>query len=228
MVQYPQYRREKNSLLRPAWRNKKLDRLTKTILFAVIVVVAGIVTVLIINLKRASAADSPATHNRAARMLRRFARSRGWKVIDTPVLETASGTFTTGHLLLCPYGAVAIGDLHRRGNYYGDLDGVNWVISTGDAEKMDYRTVVPSPYRDVLDFNRALRRQVEINKVYFTQYESLLACSKGAFVCITGSRDAVFTLRNLKKRLSGKKYAVGKADIEALAALPGLSSGKKK
>lgn len=185
-----------------------------------------IMAVILIRFLRANRAGSPATHNAVARMLGTFARQNGWRVLDRPELTNDDGTvITADHLLLCQYGALVVCDLHRKGSYYGDTDSGEWVISTGDEGKMDYRTPAVNQLARARDFEKALRRVMEKNKVYYVQSESYVARSEGAFVYITGTRGVVLSLADLKKLLRSAKYSTGKAQISAMLALPGLKEG---
>lgn len=167
---------------------------------------------------------SETTKKAVGRVLRSMAPLREWKVLDGVTLTDKKGEVTADHLVIGPFGLLALCDIHRQGGYYGELRDEEWVISTGGEDKVEtMRMRVPNPVKTGERFVAALRALLTKGEVYNVPVEALCPVTQGKIqVYVTGAGAAVVEAGKLRELLSRQKYQKDNGvDTEKVAALLG-------
>ena len=166
---------------------------------------------------------SERTKKEVARVLRSMAPLREWKVLDEVTVTDRKGkAHTVDHLVVGPFGVLALTDIHRRGGYYGELRDEEWVISTGGEDKVEtLRVKVPSPVKNNEGFVAAFRERLTAGKVYNIPVEALCPITQSQVeVFVTGAQDRVVPAGRLRGVLSRQKYQKDNGvDIEKVLSL---------
>lgn len=165
---------------------------------------------------------SETTKKAVGRVLRSMAPLREWKVLDGVTLTDKKGEVTADHLVIGPFGLLALCDIHRQGGYYGELRDEEWVISTGGEDKVEtLRVKVPSPVKNNEGFVAAFRERLTAGKVYNIPVEALCPITQSQVeVFVTGAQDQVVPSGKLREVLSRQKYQKDNGvDIEKVLSL---------
>lgn len=165
---------------------------------------------------------SETTKKEISRVLRTMAPLREWKVLDGVTLSDKEGQVTADHLVIGPFGVLALTDIHRQGGYYGDLRDAEWVISTGGEDKPEtLRMRVPSPVKNNQRFVAALRTVLTKAEVYNIQVDALCPVTQTRIeVYVTGANNLVVGVGKLRETLNRQKFQKDNGvDIDQLAAL---------
>lgn len=165
---------------------------------------------------------SETTKKEISRILRTMAPLREWKVLDGVTLSDKEGEVTADHLVIGPFGVLALSDIHRQGGYYGELRDEEWVVSTGGEDKVEtLRMKVKSPVRNNQRFVAALRALLTKAEIYNIPVEALCPVTqRNIEVYVTGANTAVVEAGRLRETLSRQKYQKDSGvDVAKLAAL---------
>lgn len=175
------------------------------------------ICVLILTLAAAGAAyyeyrrkeyRSETTKKDITKTLRSMAPLREWKVLSGVTLTDKRGEVTADHLVVGPFGALALTDIHRRGGYYGELRDEEWVISTGGEDKVEtLRMKVPSPVKNNERFVAAFRALLTKGEVYNVPVDALCPITQSKIeVYVTGASATVVEAGKLREALNRQKY----------------------
>ena len=165
---------------------------------------------------------SQRTKQDIARTLRSMAPLREWKVMNDVTLTDQKGEVTADHLVIGPFGALVLSDIHRQGGYYGELRDQEWVISTGGEDKVEtMRMKVPSPVKNNERFVAAFRALLTRGEVYNVPVDALCPVTQSKIeVYVTGAAPMVVGNGRLREVLGRQKYQKDNGvDPEKIAAL---------
>ena len=165
---------------------------------------------------------SQRTKQDIARTLRSMAPLREWKVMNDVTLTDQKGEVTVDHLVIGPFGALVLSDIHRQGGYYGELRDQEWVISTGGEDKVEtMRMKVPSPVKNNERFVAAFRALLTRGEVYNVPVDALCPVTQSKIeVYVTGAAPMVVGNGRLREVLGRQKYQKDNGvDPEKIAAL---------
>lgn len=165
---------------------------------------------------------SQRTKQDIARTLRSMAPLREWKVMNDVTLTDQKGEVTADHLVIGPFGALVLSDIHRQGSYYGELRDQEWVISTGGEDKVEtMRMKVPSPVKNNERFVAAFRALLTRGEVYNVPVDALCPVTQSKIeVYVTGAAPMVVGNGRLREVLGRQKYQKDNGvDPEKIAAL---------
>lgn len=165
---------------------------------------------------------SQRTKQDIARTLRSMAPLREWKVMNDVTLTDQKGEVTADHLVIGPFGALVLSDIHRQGGYYGELRDQEWVISTGGEDKVEtMRMKVPSPVKNNERFVAAFRALLTRGEVYNVPVDALCPVTQSKIeVYVTGAAPMVVGSGRLREVLGRQKYQKDNGvDPEKIAAL---------
>lgn len=186
-------------------------------------VMAICVTVLAFVLIRAYVTyfKSGMTKGKVHRALAKLGALRGWKVLRDVTISAADGPVRVDHAVVGPWGVLLFNDLHGRGCYFGKLEEQSWARTDGEEEKATNRTLVPNPGKECEKAVAALRQIFAREKVYNMQVEWFVPVTgKQVKSFISGGRDVVVTVRELRGILSRSKYEKDNGvDIQKITAL---------
>ncbi|MCI9508419.1 MAG: NERD domain-containing protein [Angelakisella sp.] len=166
---------------------------------------------------------SEKTKKEISRTLRSMAPLREWKVLEQVAVTDRKGkNHTVDHLVIGPFGVLALTDIHRRGGYYGELRDEEWVISTGGENQVEtLRVKIPSPVKNNEGFVAAFRELLTAGKVYNIPVEALCPITQTQVeVFVTGAQSQVVEPKRLREVLSRQKYQKDNGvDTEKILAL---------
>ncbi len=192
------------------------------IFFWGMMILSGLAVMLAIYRANVRNHHSQRTKKDIAKTLRSMAPLREWKVLDDVTLTDKKGEVTADHLVIGPFGVLALTDLHRRGGYYGELRDEEWVLSTGGEDKVEtLRMKVPSPVKNNERFVAAFRALLTRGEVYNVLVEALCPVTQSKIeVYVTGAGATVVEKGKLRETLGRQKYQKDNGvDTEKVAAL---------
>lgn len=151
---------------------------------------------------------SESTRKSIGKTLRTMAPLREWRILDNVTLGDKKGEVTADHLVIGPFGVLVLTDLHRQGNYYGELRDEEWVISTGGENQVEtLRVRVPSPVKNNERFVAALRARLTAGEIYNIQVDALCPLTQPKIeVYVTGAGALTVPAGRLREVLGRQKY----------------------
>lgn len=195
----------------------------RDIFFWGLMVLAALAVVLAFYRNYVKNQHSERTKKDIGKTLRSMAPLREWKVLDDVTITDRKGKeITADHLVIGPFGVLALTDIHRRGGYYGELRDEEWVISTGGENQVEtLRMRVPSPVKNNERFVAAFRELLTAGKVYSVPVEALCPVTQSQIqVLVTGTQGLIVENGRLREVLSRQKYQNDNGvDTEKIAAL---------
>lgn len=193
------------------------------IFFWGMMILSGLAVMLAIYRANVRNHHSERTKKDIAKTLRSMAPLREWKVLEQVAVTDRKGKdHTVDHLVIGPFGVLALTDIHRRGGYYGELRDEEWVISTGGENQVEtLRVKIPSPVKNNEGFVAAFRELLTAGKVYNIPVEALCPITQTQVeVFVTGAQSQVVEPKRLREVLSRQKYQKDNGvDTEKILAL---------
>jgi len=193
---------------------------------AVAVILAVAAVYLLIHIRRLPA--SRTTLGRVKRKLVSLCSSNSaFKQLTDVKITLGDKSLYVGHLFFTPWGITVIEDLQAPGNYYGELNSEQLVVSTSSDKGPGKRYYVNNPASECVNAVKLLRELLTANKIYNVQLDYYVVKGHKAEVFVPDSKDTFLTVKELGRQLDSAKYKKGKADVSAVSSMPGITSERR-
>lgn len=156
---------------------------TKIVFFAALFAIVITLLITLNNVRRISNAEK-----HTASILKRFALTRGFRVLSGCNLTIDGKTFPTENILIGYFGILVIKTLGERGEYFGEVNDRTWTLVQGRTEDIPgEKTVIPNPLAELQRTTAAIRTLLVKNGMAKIPVESVVYVadkSKNTFVYV--------------------------------------------
>lgn len=136
-----------------------------------------------------------------SKILRQIAKKNRWKVIDDLYLPLYDKTTQIDHLIIAPFGVLAVETKALNGEIYGGPNDQNWTQIIGEKKHRFYNPLLQNKAH--IDCIRHILRKENVYKV---EIESLVVFSSKHAELIIPSGMPVISLDLLKKYLKKSRF----------------------
>lgn len=159
-------------------------------------------------------------HKKVEKQLNRVAAIRKQKVLRDVTVSCAGKTGEFSHLLVGPFGVLAVTVLDKRGVYYGDAKSKTWYCDNGKT-----KFELPNPYLKTQKAIEALRELFSRNEIYKVPVEHIVVFDSYAKKsnCFVGSEIKRYRISQLNAYLEREEFEKdnGVDEVKIAALLSG-------
>lgn len=189
--------------------------MTKEAWGLIITCAAAVLAVILISLlvkKHKITKSGDIGEKKVARILKRFASVRGFKVINDIYLPLYDKTTQVDHILIGYFGMIVIETKNYKGSVYGDLKAKQWTHIVGNDKNEAYNPVLQNKAH--ID---CIRHIISKNNIYNVKIDSLIVFADKKAELYIPKNDFIIKINKLKRFLKQSKYEQDNGvDVERL------------